>query len=100
VELYETCNFATVIESEGIKNQKVVDFDISENTLVFKLENGEVWWSGMKLVFRPEKLPMDITTKPSIIGACRNGLAVVINDKVKYELTQIQIKNDFAKTKT
>jgi hypothetical protein len=86
--------------TEGIKNQKVVDFDISENVIVIKLENGEVWWSGMKLVFRPEKLPIDITTKPGVIGACRNGLAIVTGDKVKYYVIKVQIKNDFAKTKT
>lgn len=82
VEMYETCNFATLIEPEGLKNQKVVDFELGENVLVLKLDNGEVWWSGMKLVYRPERLPIDTTNKPDLIGACRFGIAVVTGQKV------------------
>jgi len=95
VEMFETCNFATAIET-GRKDMKVVDFDLGENTTVILLENGEVWWSGMKLVFRPEMLPIDITTKPSAIGACRNGIAVVTGNQVRPKWFRSNSKRSFS----
>ncbi len=53
IEIYETVNFVTEIIREGYEDRKVVNFDVSENTLVFELDNGELWWSGMKIAYKP-----------------------------------------------
>jgi len=53
-----------------------VNFDISENTLLFQLTNGELWWTGMKKAYNPEKVKLDIT-KPKLFAAGSKCFAVV-----------------------
>lgn len=64
----------------------MVDFDISENAVILRLDNGEVWWSGMKLIYRPERLMVDGKEPIELIGACRNSLVTVAGDRVRYRL--------------
>jgi alpha-tubulin suppressor-like RCC1 family protein len=77
VEMYETVNFVTEVIREGYEGQKIVNFDISENTLIFQLDNDAFWWSGMKIAYKPEKLNLDV--KPKLFAAGRSSLAVVDN---------------------
>ena len=58
IEIYETVNFPTEVIREGYENQKVVNFDISEDTLLFQLGNGELWWTGMKMAYKPQKVKL------------------------------------------
>lgn len=53
VEMFETCNFVTLVQQNEMENLKIVDFDLGENVTVMLTDNGEAWWSGMKLVYRP-----------------------------------------------
>lgn len=53
VELYETANFPTLVINSLYKDNKVVDFDLGEDTLVILLDNNEVYWCGMKFHYEP-----------------------------------------------
>jgi alpha-tubulin suppressor-like RCC1 family protein len=56
MEMYETVNFVTEVIREGYEDLKVTNFDISDTALVFQLENKDLWWAGMKIAYKPEKL--------------------------------------------
>ena len=73
--MYETVNFVTEVIREGYEDKKVVNFDISENGLIFQLENDQLWWAGMKIAYKPEKLNINI--KPKLFAAGKDCLVVV-----------------------
>jgi alpha-tubulin suppressor-like RCC1 family protein len=75
MEMYETVNFVTEVIREGYEDQKVVNFDISDSALVFQLANNELWWAGMKIAYKPEKLKFDLT--PKLFAAGQRSLVVV-----------------------
>ncbi len=77
IEVYETVGFPTEVIKEGYENQRVVNFDISENVLLFQLDNGELWWTGMKKTYMPEKVKLDV--KPKLFAAGRGCFAMVDN---------------------
>ena len=55
-EMYETYFYPTKISTEDIGDHKIVDFEISEDILIFKLDNGDAYWCGKKAAFKPEKI--------------------------------------------
>ena len=61
---------------EGYENQKVVNFDISDNTLIFELDNGELWWAGMKMAYKPEKINIQVP-KPKLFAVGHSCFAIV-----------------------
>ena len=78
VELYETANFPTAVVNEDFANQKIVDFDIGEDIMAILLNNNEVYWSGIRMAYKPErlKLPKDIG-KIKKIACCFKCVVVV-----------------------
>lgn len=76
IEMFETVNFPTEVIKEGYEKQRVINFDISENILIFQLDNGELWWSGMKKAYMPEKVKLD-NVKPKLFAAGSRCYAVV-----------------------
>ena len=77
MEMYETVNFVTEVIREGYEDQDVVNFDISDSALIFELDNGDMWWTGMKIAYKPEKL--NINVKPKLFAAGERSLVVVDN---------------------
>ena len=77
MEMYETVNFVTEVIREGYEDQNVVNFDISDSALIFELDNGDMWWTGMKIAYKPEKL--NINVKPKLFAAGERSLVVVDN---------------------
>lgn len=79
VELYETQNFPTQVKNIEFKNNKVVDYEIGEDCMVILLDNNEVWWTGMRLEYRPKllKLPYNSMGRIKILAAGSRTLAVV-----------------------
>lgn len=47
----------TKIVDDDFKGDKIVDFETSANSLIFRTESGAIFYSGMHLKFRPEKFP-------------------------------------------
>ena len=82
VELYETANFPTAVVNEDFVNQKIVDFDIGEDIMAILLNNNEVYWSGIRMAYKPEKLklPKDIG-KIKKIACCFKCIVVVTGKK-------------------
>jgi hypothetical protein len=76
--MYETVNFATEVIREGYEDHKVVNFDISDTTLLFQLDNDEIWWTGMKIAYKPEKVKLNI--KPKLFAAGQRSMAIVDHD--------------------
>ena len=52
-EMYETYFYPTKIHTEDIGNHKIVDFELSEDMLIFKLDNGDIYWCGKRAAFKP-----------------------------------------------
>jgi hypothetical protein len=48
----------TKIIEDDFKDQKIKDFKISSNSLIFITDAGTVYYSGMHSKFRPEKFPI------------------------------------------
>jgi hypothetical protein len=55
VEIYETANFPTSVVMEDAGKSKIVDFWVGEDITAFLLDNNEVWWSGIRMAYKPEK---------------------------------------------
>ena len=53
IELHEMVNYPAKMIREGYEDQQVVNFDISENVTVFELDNGQYWWSGGNVAYKP-----------------------------------------------
>lgn len=87
-EMYQTYFYPTKIFTEELGDHKIVDFEISDNFLVFKLDNGEIYWSGNRAAFKPEKLVLP-SKSPITIGAAGVGTGVTIDDKVFVLFTQL-----------
>lgn len=77
MEMYETVNFVTEVIREGYEDQKVTNFDISDTALLFQLENGDFWYAGMKIAYKPEKLNLQLNSKPKLFAAGQRALVVV-----------------------
>jgi hypothetical protein len=56
VEFQEMVNYPHEVIREGYENQKVKSFDISERIMVFQLDNGELWWCGKSVAYKPERV--------------------------------------------
>jgi hypothetical protein len=55
----------------------VINFDISDTALLFQLENGDFWYAGMKIAYKPEKLNLQLNSKPKLFAAGQKALVVV-----------------------
>lgn len=64
IELHEMVNYPAPMIREGYEDQKVVNFDISENVTIFQLEDGSLWWSGKHIAYKPE--PILLENQPQI----------------------------------
>lgn len=57
VEIYETANYPIAINTEEFApHAKIVDFAVGENIVGILFDNNEVYWSGKKIAYRPEKM--------------------------------------------
>lgn len=54
--MFEMVNYPAAMIREGFEDQNVVNFDVSENVTIFELENGEHWWAGKNMAYKPEKV--------------------------------------------
>lgn len=63
-EMYETYFYPTKICIEDFGDKKIVDFEISENVLILKLSDGNIYWCGKKAAFKPEKVVLPSNSQP------------------------------------
>lgn len=63
---------------EDFQDLKVLDFAVGEDITAVHLENDQVFWSGCKLAYKPEKmrLPKDIA-KLKQIAVCFRSVAAL-----------------------
>ena len=59
--------------------------------MIFLLDNNRVYWTGMRIAYKPEMLKLDYDNIGKIkkIAACSDALAVVTEDN------KIYFKNNF-----
>jgi len=55
VEIYETANFPTKMVNEDFVDRKIIQYDVGEDITAVLLDNNEIYWSGSKLAYKPEK---------------------------------------------
>ena len=55
-------NLTKVIDSD-YKGERIVNFEVSANSLIFITDEGSVFYSGMHSKFRPERFPAKIGAK-------------------------------------
>ncbi len=78
--------------TEDFGGKKILDFEIGEDIMVILLEDNEVFWSGIKMAYKPEKLKLPNSIgKIKLIGACFRCVVVVD------ENNQMFFKNAFVK---
>ena len=73
-----TANFPTPVVNDDFKSSKILDYDIGEDVTAILLENNDVFWSGSKLAYKPEKLklPKDVA-KIKQVAVCFGCIAVL-----------------------
>ncbi len=77
----------TKVVDVNYASQRVVDFEISENSLILETETGEVLYSGMNLKFHPTKFPISsprsiFATQDSVGVVAQNGKVYYLNKKI------------------
>lgn len=68
----------TKIIDEDYSNQRIEDFDISANSLIFRTDSGSIFYSGMHSKFRPTHFPVKAAVKK--IFATYDSVGVVTED--------------------
>lgn len=66
----------TKIVDEDLKGQKIVKFKLSDNSLIFLTDSGQVYYSGFHSKFRPERFPVKAGTVKTIF-ATHDSVGVV-----------------------
>jgi hypothetical protein len=79
---------------EDLKGKEVKQFYLTEDTIIYLLGDGSVYWCGMKIAYRPEKFPLPEGVKPRLVGGGYRCFAVVDEENNLY------IKNGLLKTKS
>ena len=59
----EYLNSLTKVVDDDYKSERIVDFKVSANSLIFSTDSGAVYYSGMHSRFRPERFPTKGETK-------------------------------------
>ena len=76
----------TKVVDEDYSNERIVDFKVSGNSLVFITDSGAVFYSGMHNTFRPERFPLNeqvrsiFATYDSVGVIGQSGQISFIND--------------------
>ena len=84
----------TKINDHPFHGEKIVDFEISANSLIFKTQSGAVYYSGMHSKFEPTQFPAYVEAKS--IWATRNSVGLIGADGKVYFIND-PIVNDYDK---
>ena len=84
-EIGENIGFPSEMDMStmGLKS-KIVDFDLSEKCVVVKLEDGRVFWQGLKLSYKAEEFKVPEGKKVKAIGTGPESVMVVTEDNELY----------------
>jgi RCC1 and BTB domain-containing protein len=77
------------VDDTNFKGKKIVDFDLGRDTAIFKTESGEVFWSGLELVYSPIHWKLPEGAKVKKVVASEGSFAAVTTDN------KIYVKGDF-----
>jgi len=94
VEIYETAPFPTPVINDDIKDLKIIDYKLGENIMIVLAEDNKVFWSGLRLAYKPEPLNLKTDKKVKAIGACYGAVAVVLEDNTVLMKNQFLPKKD------
>lgn len=72
----------TKVIDEDYKDEKIVNFDVSANSLIFETDAGSIFYSGMHSKFRPTRFPQGNAKK---IFATYDSVGIINNnDKIVF----------------
>lgn len=73
----------TKINDHGLEGEKIEDFELAANSLIFKTQSGKVFYSGMHSKFLPTKFPAPVEAKS--IWATKNSVGIIgVDEKVYF----------------
>lgn len=72
------------------KDEKIVDFEVSSNSLIFRTETDRVFYTGMKVKYQPTPFPKDVKGK---IFATESSVGIVGEDGKIYFLNEQLIED-------
>ncbi len=70
----------TPVSEDTLQGQKVTDFDVGENTLVFLTEKNQVFWAGMGIALKPLRWAIPDNKKITKVVASLNSFAALTED--------------------
>lgn len=70
---------------ELFKGEKIVDFEASSNSLIFRTESDRIFYTGMNVKFQPTAFPLDVKGK---IFATESSVGVIGQDGKVYYLNE------------
>jgi hypothetical protein len=82
----ELSSFART-HDELFKGEKIVDFEASSNSLIFRTESDRIFYSGMNVKFQPTAFPLDVkgkmfATESSVGVVGKDGKVYFLNEKL------------------
>jgi len=80
---YELNSFSKT-HDELYKNEKIVDFEASSNSLIFRTESDKIFYTGMFVKYQPTPFPLNIKAKK--IFASDSSVGIVGEDNKLYFL--------------
>ena len=72
----------TKINDHDLHGEKVEDFELSANSLIFRTQSGAVFYSGMHSKFLPTRFPVSVEAKS--IWATKNSVGIIGTDSKVY----------------
>jgi hypothetical protein len=79
-------NSFTKTYDELYKGEKIVDFEASSNSLIFRTESDRIFYTGMNVVFQPTPFPLDQGVKKMF--ATESSVGVIAEDNKFYFLNE------------
>ena len=77
VEMYESVIFPQKIEQKYHGYQKVIDFEVGEDTVVVVTEDEKVYWAGMKINYELKLMPLETEAKVVKVVAAHRTVFVL-----------------------
>lgn len=74
----------TKINDEPLRGEKIVDFEVSGNSLIMKTDSGSIFYSGMHSKFLPTRFPCNVNAKS--IWATYDSVGIIGEDGKIYFL--------------
>jgi len=95
IEINHDIDHPTKINDVNLQSKKVVDFDLGEDISVILTDDGQAYWSGLKLALEPEQIILPQGVKAKRVSVANPYYVVVAENNDIYSNEEIVPGSEF-----